>query len=183
MNWQQGYAPPNSDRKEGILRRKRLEYLDCVSQYYDIPDTERSDDEINMLRQVFLCLLNSHLDYYKSLLPNFDELLMTFLLDCRWLSTHCTWCLFLPRTTSSKILGAHPLYMVRYLFFCAGGFFMSSNMCIWGEGRNECTSHIKLYCTRLSLNYLSINLDYLINNFLTEFLLLIWITALLHFQR
>ena len=53
MNWQQGYAPPNSDRREGVLKRKRLEYLDCVSQYYDIPDTERSDDEINMLRQVF----------------------------------------------------------------------------------------------------------------------------------
>ncbi|GMN36243.1 hypothetical protein TIFTF001_005866 [Ficus carica] len=47
-----GYAPPNSDRREGVLRRKRLEYLDCVSQYYDIPDTERSDDEINMLRQI-----------------------------------------------------------------------------------------------------------------------------------
>ncbi|XP_035547498.1 TBC1 domain family member 22B-like [Juglans regia] len=47
-----GYAPPNSDRKEGVLRRKRLEYLDCVSRYYDIPDTDRSDDEINMLRQI-----------------------------------------------------------------------------------------------------------------------------------
>ncbi|GAU21975.1 hypothetical protein TSUD_111150 [Trifolium subterraneum] len=47
-----GYAPTNSDRREGVLRRKRLEYLDCVSQYYDIPDTERSDDEINMLRQI-----------------------------------------------------------------------------------------------------------------------------------
>ncbi|KAM5586066.1 hypothetical protein ABKV19_005125 [Rosa sericea] len=47
-----GYAPSNSDRREGVLRRKRLEYLDCVSQYYDIPDTERSDDEINMLRQI-----------------------------------------------------------------------------------------------------------------------------------
>nr|AKF43329.1 Ypt/Rab-GAP domain of gyp1p superfamily protein [Francoa sonchifolia] len=47
-----GYAPPNSDRREGILRRKRLEYLDCVSQYYDILDTERSEDEINMLRQI-----------------------------------------------------------------------------------------------------------------------------------
>ena len=53
MKCQQGYAPPNSDRREGVLKRKRLEYLDCVSQYYDIPDTERSDDEINMLRQVF----------------------------------------------------------------------------------------------------------------------------------
>lgn len=47
-----GYAPPNSDRREGVLARKRLEYLDCVSQYYDIPDTERSDDEISMLRQI-----------------------------------------------------------------------------------------------------------------------------------
>ncbi|XP_034213153.1 TBC1 domain family member 22B-like isoform X2 [Prunus dulcis] len=40
------------DRREGVLRRKRLEYLDCASQYYDIPDTERSEDEINMLRQI-----------------------------------------------------------------------------------------------------------------------------------
>ncbi|KAJ0977103.1 hypothetical protein J5N97_012577 [Dioscorea zingiberensis] len=47
-----GYASPNSDRREGALRRKRLEYVDCVSQYYDIPETERSDDEINMLRQI-----------------------------------------------------------------------------------------------------------------------------------
>ncbi|XP_022932742.1 GTPase-activating protein GYP1-like [Cucurbita moschata] len=47
-----GYAPPNSDRKEGVLRRKRLEYLDSVAQFYDIPDAERSDDEINMLRQI-----------------------------------------------------------------------------------------------------------------------------------
>ncbi|XP_004507361.1 uncharacterized protein [Cicer arietinum] len=47
-----GYEPPNSDRKEGVLRRKRLEYLDCISQYYDIPDSERSGDEVNMLRQI-----------------------------------------------------------------------------------------------------------------------------------
>ncbi|XP_044467030.1 GTPase-activating protein gyp1-like [Mangifera indica] len=47
-----GYAPPNSDRREGVLRRKRTEYLDCVAQFYDIPDTERPDDEINMLRQI-----------------------------------------------------------------------------------------------------------------------------------
>ncbi|KAK7840642.1 tbc1 domain family member 22a [Quercus suber] len=46
-----GYAPPNSDGKEGVLRRKRLEDLECLSQYYDIADTERSDDEINMLCQ------------------------------------------------------------------------------------------------------------------------------------
>ncbi|KAJ1410468.1 Rab-GTPase-TBC domain [Sesbania bispinosa] len=47
-----GYEPPNSDRRERVLRWKRLEYLDCISHYYDIPDTERSDDEINMLRQI-----------------------------------------------------------------------------------------------------------------------------------
>ena len=48
---------------EGVLRRKRLEYLDCISQYYDIPDTERSDDEVNMLRQVFPGLIYSYLNY------------------------------------------------------------------------------------------------------------------------
>lgn len=63
INWRQGYEPPNSDRKEGVLRRKRLEYLDCISQYYDIPDSERSDDEVNMLRQVFSDLIRSYLDY------------------------------------------------------------------------------------------------------------------------
>ncbi|KAL3506802.1 hypothetical protein ACH5RR_032184 [Cinchona calisaya] len=47
-----GYAPPNSDRREGVLRRKRLEYLDCVAQYYDIPDSDRTDEEINMRRQI-----------------------------------------------------------------------------------------------------------------------------------
>ncbi|XP_019166435.1 PREDICTED: GTPase-activating protein GYP1 isoform X2 [Ipomoea nil] len=47
-----GYAPPNSDRREGVLARKRLEYLDCVAQYYDVPDTERTNEEINMLRQI-----------------------------------------------------------------------------------------------------------------------------------
>lgn len=47
-----GYAPPNSDRREGVLRRKRLDYLDCVAQYYDIPDIERTDEEINMFRQI-----------------------------------------------------------------------------------------------------------------------------------
>ncbi|EHA8588744.1 GTPase-activating protein gyp1 [Cocos nucifera] len=47
-----GYASPNPDRRERLLTRKRLEYVDCVSQYCDIPETERSDDEINMLRQI-----------------------------------------------------------------------------------------------------------------------------------
>ncbi|AQK55437.1 TBC1 domain family member 22A [Zea mays] len=50
--WLQGYAPPNKDRREGVLTRKRLEYVECVSQYYDIPDSERSDEEITMLRQI-----------------------------------------------------------------------------------------------------------------------------------
>ncbi|XP_042008671.1 TBC1 domain family member 22B-like isoform X2 [Salvia splendens] len=47
-----GYAPSNSDRREGVLRRKRTEYLDHVEQYYEIPDTLRTDEEIGMLRQI-----------------------------------------------------------------------------------------------------------------------------------
>lgn len=47
-----GYAPSSSDRRQGVLSRKRLEYLDSVAQFYDIPDSERSDDEISMLRQI-----------------------------------------------------------------------------------------------------------------------------------
>ncbi|KAH6816035.1 Ypt/Rab-GAP domain of gyp1p superfamily protein [Perilla frutescens var. frutescens] len=49
-----GYAPSNSDRREAVLRRKRLEYLDCVALHYDIPDTERTEEEITMLRQIAL---------------------------------------------------------------------------------------------------------------------------------
>ncbi|KAG6393657.1 hypothetical protein SASPL_147902 [Salvia splendens] len=49
-----GYAPSNSDRREAVLRRKREEYLDCVALHYDIPDTERTEEEINMLRQISL---------------------------------------------------------------------------------------------------------------------------------
>lgn len=47
-----GYAPPNSDRRDGILRRKRQEYLDCAAQYYDISDIDRTDEEISMFRQI-----------------------------------------------------------------------------------------------------------------------------------
>lgn len=47
-----GYAPPNSDRREGVLMRKRQEYVDCVAQYHDIPDADRTEDEIHMLRQI-----------------------------------------------------------------------------------------------------------------------------------
>lgn len=52
MNLKQGYAPPNSDRREGVVGRKRAEYFDCVAQFYDVSDNERTDEEINMLRQV-----------------------------------------------------------------------------------------------------------------------------------
>eukprot|EP00250_Pteridium_aquilinum_P033386 c5538_g1_i1 orf=275-1639(+) len=47
-----GYAPPNSDRREVALMRKRLEYADCVSQYYDIPNADKSEDELHTLRQI-----------------------------------------------------------------------------------------------------------------------------------
>jgi hypothetical protein len=63
---------------------EHLKYLDCVSQYYDIPVTERSDDEINMLRQVFSMFIEfSILSNVNLFCPIFDKLLLFFLLDCR----------------------------------------------------------------------------------------------------
>ncbi|GJP73532.1 hypothetical protein CLOP_g4234 [Closterium sp. NIES-67] len=47
-----GYAPPNADRRETVLARKRQEYREWVPQYYDIPNEDRSDDEIHTLRQI-----------------------------------------------------------------------------------------------------------------------------------
>lgn len=47
-----GYAPPNSDRREGVLIRKRLEYVDCAAQYYAIPDADRTEEEMHTLRQI-----------------------------------------------------------------------------------------------------------------------------------
>lgn len=90
MSWQQGYAPPNSDRREGVLRRKRQDYLDCVAQYYDIPDIERTDEEINMLRQVFSMQLDYLFDLFNALcsFPSVVSHITTawlVLLDCCWL--------------------------------------------------------------------------------------------------
>lgn len=53
-----GYSSPNADRREAALARKRQEYMDCVPQYYDIPDADRTEDEIVMLRQVLPPLFN-----------------------------------------------------------------------------------------------------------------------------
>ncbi|PVH33988.1 hypothetical protein PAHAL_8G115100 [Panicum hallii] len=43
------YMRPNIWR---LLLGKRLEYVEYVSQYYDIPDSDRVDEEIDMLRQI-----------------------------------------------------------------------------------------------------------------------------------
>lgn len=47
-----GYLPPNKDRRESMLARKRREYRDYLPQFYDIAPSERSEDETNALRQV-----------------------------------------------------------------------------------------------------------------------------------
>ncbi|MCO5590366.1 hypothetical protein L7F22_044336 [Adiantum nelumboides] len=47
-----GYAPSSSDRRESALMRKRLEYVDCVAQYYDISNTDKAEDELHTLRQI-----------------------------------------------------------------------------------------------------------------------------------
>ncbi|KAL0041033.1 hypothetical protein WJX77_002810 [Trebouxia sp. C0004] len=47
-----GYLPPNRDRREQILARKRREYRDMVPEYYDIANNDRSEEEMGALRQV-----------------------------------------------------------------------------------------------------------------------------------
>jgi hypothetical protein len=47
-----GYLPPNRARQAGVLLRKRREYADMVPEFYDIENSERSEDEIGALRQV-----------------------------------------------------------------------------------------------------------------------------------
>lgn len=120
ISWQQGYAPSNSDRRQGVLSRKRLEYLDSAAQFYDIPDSERSDDEISMLRQVFLSFyqlssLVPLLRLWTVRNPSFLYLLYFCCLDCCWLPKNCSWCFLLPAWTSSEVIGAYSLYLVRPL--------------------------------------------------------------------
>jgi len=47
-----GYMPPNVDRREAVVARKRREYHDCIPQYYDIDNSERTEEEQAMLRQI-----------------------------------------------------------------------------------------------------------------------------------
>jgi hypothetical protein len=48
----QGYLPCNSDRREATLVRKRKEYADAVSQYFHKSESERTQEEGEILRQV-----------------------------------------------------------------------------------------------------------------------------------
>ncbi|KAI7846171.1 hypothetical protein COHA_000341 [Chlorella ohadii] len=49
-----GYLPPNRERREQILARKRREYRDMVPDYYDLAASgaEQSGEELGALRQV-----------------------------------------------------------------------------------------------------------------------------------
>jgi hypothetical protein len=47
-----GYLPPNRSRQAQVLTRKRREYADMVPEFYEIENSERSEDEIGALRQV-----------------------------------------------------------------------------------------------------------------------------------
>jgi len=49
-----GYLPTNSERREATLSRKRKEYIDCIPQYFDISDNERTEYEIKVIRQIRL---------------------------------------------------------------------------------------------------------------------------------
>mmetsp|Transcript_24034 Transcript_24034/g.58927 ORF Transcript_24034/g.58927 Transcript_24034/m.58927 type:complete len:387 (-) Transcript_24034:1420-2580(-) len=47
-----GYIPPNTDRREEVLARKRQEYHNWVQQHFEIDDMERSEDELAILHQI-----------------------------------------------------------------------------------------------------------------------------------
>lgn len=47
-----GYLPPNRDRREHILARKRQEYADQVREHFNISPGERGEDDAGALRQV-----------------------------------------------------------------------------------------------------------------------------------
>lgn len=46
------YEPPNRERAQATVRRKRREYQSLVPAYYDISNCDRSDDDIADLKQV-----------------------------------------------------------------------------------------------------------------------------------
>ncbi|OQS00144.1 hypothetical protein THRCLA_06192 [Thraustotheca clavata] len=48
------YVPPNKDRREAVLVRKRTEYQDLLGQYYYIPDTDRGMKEQETLHQILI---------------------------------------------------------------------------------------------------------------------------------
>eukprot|EP00873_Tetraselmis_striata_P022466 jgi/Tetstr1/442730/TSEL_030820.t1 len=48
-----GYLPPNKDRREAVLKRKRREYLGMVPEFYG-EGREQSEEELAMRRQVQL---------------------------------------------------------------------------------------------------------------------------------
>lgn len=51
------YEPPNRERAQSTVRRKRREYQSLVPAYYDISNKDRSDDDIADLKQVRPSLL------------------------------------------------------------------------------------------------------------------------------
>ncbi|CAM9616311.1 unnamed protein product [Choristocarpus tenellus] len=49
-----GYLPANRARRKGTLGRKRREYQESVPQYFDVPDSARTQQEQSILRQILV---------------------------------------------------------------------------------------------------------------------------------
>jgi len=47
-----GYLPANADRRDVTLERKRKEYLDCIPQYFNIDDEQRTEYERKIFKQI-----------------------------------------------------------------------------------------------------------------------------------
>eukprot|EP00276_Gloeochaete_wittrockiana_P005734 CAMPEP_0184661458 /NCGR_PEP_ID=MMETSP0308-20130426/38430_1 /TAXON_ID=38269 /ORGANISM="Gloeochaete witrockiana, Strain SAG 46.84" /LENGTH=513 /DNA_ID=CAMNT_0027102775 /DNA_START=233 /DNA_END=1771 /DNA_ORIENTATION=- len=56
MCWQLllGYLPTNVERRRSTLERKRKEYRDCIPRYLDVAESDRTDYEMNIYRQILV---------------------------------------------------------------------------------------------------------------------------------
>lgn len=57
-----GYLPLNSERRDGTLKRKRKEYADAVPQYFNISESERTAQEVQILRQILVDVPRTNAD-------------------------------------------------------------------------------------------------------------------------
>lgn len=92
-----GYMPANRARRVAALERKRREYREAVPQYFDVPDTARSHQEQNILRQILVDVPRTCPD-----VPFFHQ-------EKVWLFVNCLYC--------TAVLFRKSMLLLLYLHF------------------------------------------------------------------